>query len=237
MSQSAYPSMIWQTYDYYYDLTGAYFGAKTACEPVHIQWNPATNSVKIINNKPYDITGLTAEASVYNMDGQIVPGYSIKKQINVSATSATEAFEAFEKSADLPKLSQVHFLKLKLFDVNSKLLSENFYWIGNTYLDYTGLNKMPSVGSSLSVSRPVISIAKNGINKLLKYVIVNNSKTTAAFGIRTQLLNNAGAQLLPALYNDGYFSLMQGEIKTLEVEIDPKLLNGGYKLKVKAYND
>ncbi len=96
---------------------------------------------------------------------------------------------------------------------------------------------MPSVGSSLSVSRPVISIAKNGINKLLKYVIVNNSKTTAAFGIRTQLLNNTGAQLLPALYNDGYFSLMQGEIKTLEVEIDPKLLNGGYKLKVKAYNN
>jgi hypothetical protein len=237
MSQSAYPSMIWQTYDYYYDLTGAYFGAKAACEPVHIQWNPATNSVKVINNKPYNITGLTAEASVYNMDGQIVPGYSLKKQINVSATSATEAFKAFEKSADLPKLSKVHFLKLKLFDAKSKLLSENFYWMGNTYLDYTGLNNMPSVGSSLSVSRPVISIAKNGVNKLLKYVIVNNSKTTAAFGIRAQLLNNGGTQLLPTLYNDGYFSLMQGETKTLEVEINPKLLNEGYKLQVKAYNN
>jgi hypothetical protein len=52
MSQSAYPTMIWQTYDYYYDLTGAYFGAKTACEPIHIQWNAASNSVKVINNKP-----------------------------------------------------------------------------------------------------------------------------------------------------------------------------------------
>lgn len=28
MSQSAYPSFVWQTYDYYYDLTGAYWGAK-----------------------------------------------------------------------------------------------------------------------------------------------------------------------------------------------------------------
>ena len=237
MSQSAYPSMIWQTYDYYYDLTGAYFGAKTACEPVHIQWNPATNSVKVINNKPGNINELTAEATVYNMDGKIVPEYSVKKQINVSATSATEAFKAFEKSADLPKLSEVHFLKLKLFDAEGRLLSENFYWMGNTYLDYTGLNKMPAVGSSLSVSRPVISIAKNGVNKLLKYVIVNNSKTTAAFGIRAQLQNNAGKQLLPALYNDGYFSLMQSETKTLEVEIDPKLLEEGYKLQVKAYNN
>jgi hypothetical protein len=237
MSQSAYPSMIWQTYDYYYDLTGAYFGAKTACEPVHIQWNPATNSVKIINNKPYNLTGLTAEAAVYNIDGKMAPGYSLKKQINVSASSATEAFKAFKNNADLPKLSQVHFLKLKLFDAKRKLLSENFYWIGNTYSDYTALNKMPAVGSGLSVSRPVISTAKNGVNKLLKYVIVNNSKTTAAFGIRAQLLNNAGAQLLPALYNDGYFSLMQGETKTLEVEIDPKLLNKGYKLQIRAYNN
>ena len=27
MSQSAYPSFVWQTYDYYYDLNGAYWGA------------------------------------------------------------------------------------------------------------------------------------------------------------------------------------------------------------------
>ncbi|MDB5086926.1 MAG: hypothetical protein JWR09_920 [Mucilaginibacter sp.] len=237
MSQSAYPSMIWQTYDYYYDLTGAYFGAKTACEPVHIQWNAATNSVKIINNRPYNIPGLTAEASVYNMHGRMVPGYSLKKQMSVSATSATEAFKVFEKTADLRQLSRIHFLKLKLLDATGKLLSENFYWMGNTYSDYTALDKMTAVGSNLSVSKPVISIAKNGVNKLLTYVIVNNSKTTAAFGIRAQLLNNMGAQLLPALYNDGYFSLMQGEIKTLEVEIDPKLLRGGYKLQVKAYNN
>ncbi|WP_222597268.1 glycoside hydrolase family 2 TIM barrel-domain containing protein [Chitinophaga pinensis] len=48
MSQSAYPSMVWQTYDYYYDLTGAYFGAKKACEPLHIQWNPVTNAIKVV---------------------------------------------------------------------------------------------------------------------------------------------------------------------------------------------
>ena len=36
MGQSAYPSMVWQTYDYYYDLTGAYWGTKSACEPLHI---------------------------------------------------------------------------------------------------------------------------------------------------------------------------------------------------------
>lgn len=28
MSHPAYPSFVWQTYDYYYDPTGAYWGAK-----------------------------------------------------------------------------------------------------------------------------------------------------------------------------------------------------------------
>jgi hypothetical protein len=82
MSQSAYPSMIWKTYDYYYDLTGAYIGAKMACEPVHIQWNTATNSVKVINNRPYQLSGLTAEASVYNIDGNMVNAYSQKAIID-----------------------------------------------------------------------------------------------------------------------------------------------------------
>jgi hypothetical protein len=236
MSQSAYPSMIWQTYDYYNDLTGAYFGAKTACEPVHVQWNAATNSVKVINNKPYDIKGLRADAFVYNMDGKIARAYSVSKTLNVGSTSVAEAFIAFG-GADKQALSDVHFLKLRLTDKAGQLVSENFYWIGNSYLNYTALNKMPHVSASLAQSKPKISIAKNGINKLLKYRIVNKSKTTAAFGIRAQLVDGTGKQLLPALYNDGYFSLMQGEAKTLEVEIDAKLLPKGYKLQVRAYNN
>jgi len=237
MSQSAYPTMIWQTYDYYYDLTGAYFGAKIACEPIHIQWNAATNSIKIINNKPYDLKGLTAEASVYNMNGKIVRGYSQKRTMDVSATSATEAFIAFDHTDKLPALSAVHFLKLKLYAADGHLLSENFYWIGNTYLDYTSLNKMPTVGNNLSISNPKIKVALNGVNRVLTYTVTNRSKTTAAFGIRAQLLTNSGKQILPAIFNDGYFSLMQGASKTLEVEVDPKLLGRNYHLDVKAYNN
>jgi hypothetical protein len=65
MGQSAYPSMVWQTYDYYYDLTGAFWGAKSACEPVHILWNPVTDGVKIANTTARDMEGLTAEVKVW----------------------------------------------------------------------------------------------------------------------------------------------------------------------------
>ncbi|WPU92978.1 discoidin domain-containing protein [Mucilaginibacter sabulilitoris] len=93
MSQSAYPSMVWQTYDYYYDLTGAFWGAKKACEPLHIQWNPLTDAIKIINTTRSDIEGLTASADVYNLDGSLVKQYSMSKTADAPANSAGEVFK------------------------------------------------------------------------------------------------------------------------------------------------
>lgn len=92
MSQSAYPSMVWQTYDYYYDLTGAFWGAKSACEPLHIQWNPVTDAIKVINTSSENAKDLTALAEVYNMDGTIVDKYTVKEKADVPSNSAEEVF-------------------------------------------------------------------------------------------------------------------------------------------------
>ncbi|HEX3384041.1 MAG TPA: hypothetical protein VHS53_02575, partial [Mucilaginibacter sp.] len=235
MSQSAYPTMIWQTYDYYYDLTGAYFGAKSACEPVHIQWNPATNSVKVINNKPYGLKGLSAEAVIYNSDGKPVSGYGKKATISIEPTSAKEAL-VLDSTAGNGKLSDIHFLRLKLFNDQGKLIAENFYWMGNTYLDYTGLQKLPKIGAALKVSKAVVSNLNNG-HQLLTYTITNTATKAPAFGIRAQLLDNKGNQVLPAIFDDGYFTLMPREKKLLRVEVDPKLLKNGYNISARAFNN
>ena len=92
MSQSAYPSMVWQSYDYYYDLTGAYWGIKKACEPVHVQWNPVTNSVKVVNTSSGDLSDLTAESFVYNMDGSEVVSLRQTEIIHSGSNTATHCF-------------------------------------------------------------------------------------------------------------------------------------------------
>lgn len=89
MGQSAYPSMVWQTYDYYYDPTGVYWGTKSACEPVHILWNPVTDEVKVSNTTSRNLDDLTAEVKVYNMDGREVKAYT--KSASVSSPSNTVA--------------------------------------------------------------------------------------------------------------------------------------------------
>jgi hypothetical protein len=101
MSQSAYPSLIWQTYDYYYDLTGAFWGVKKACEPLHIQWNPVSNAVKVINTTHRDLENLTAHADVYNTDGRLVRRYSATKLLTSLSNTATEAFTLSFNTADI----------------------------------------------------------------------------------------------------------------------------------------
>jgi hypothetical protein len=74
MSHPAWPTFVWQTYDYYLEPTAAYFGAKKASEPLHIQWNPATDSVEVVNYSGGNATGLTARAEIRNMDGALKVG-------------------------------------------------------------------------------------------------------------------------------------------------------------------
>lgn len=92
MSHPAYPSFVWQTYDYYYDPTGAYWGAKKACEPLHIQWNASNNSIKAVNTTSKDLKGAYAKATIYNLDGKEVATYGQTKRIDVAASNIAEAF-------------------------------------------------------------------------------------------------------------------------------------------------
>lgn len=106
MSGASYPSMVWQTYDYYYDLTGAYFGCKQACEPVHIYWNPVTEEVKVANTTTKDYEGLTAEATVYNMDGKPVARYSEKATVNSTSNAVAQCFKLkFNTDRDILSLN------------------------------------------------------------------------------------------------------------------------------------
>lgn len=93
MSNASLPSLIWQTYDYYYDLTGAFWGIKKACEPLHIQWNPVTNEIRGINTTARDADGLTAEAEVYNINGEKVNKYSFTSKSNLPQNSAATFFK------------------------------------------------------------------------------------------------------------------------------------------------
>ncbi|MDR2058437.1 MAG: T9SS type A sorting domain-containing protein [Dysgonamonadaceae bacterium] len=228
MSQSAYPSFVWQTYDYYYDATGAYWGAKRACEPLHIQWNSSNYAIRVINTTPGDCNGLTARAIIYDSTGKEIT--STAKQVNAPAGMPANCFQLSKSTANLP---DVHFLKLILTDASGKLVSENWYLKGKTEYDYTQLKSIPRANLSIAVDGKT----ENG-QYLLDASITNAENSPAlAYGVRLRVVNAiTGERILPIFLPDNYLLILPGETKKIQITFDAALLKGAEpQLMVKQF--
>jgi hypothetical protein len=232
MTQAAWPAMICQLYDYYFEQTAAYFGAKTACEALHILWDQYSNVIKVANNTTADCTGLRAEAGIYGLDGQTL--WHKATNLDVPATSAHECFPL-----TIPeKLDRVYFVKLKLSDSNS-VLSENFYWSSVEGGDCTGLSALPHL--SLQVSTHIA--AEGDARKIT--VSVSNPTPSVALAVRLKVVRNpSNERVLPAMYEDNYFSILPHESKTVDIRFHavalagetPMLVVEGWNIKQESHS-
>ena len=64
MLNNAWPSVVWNLYDYYLRTGGAYFGTKKACEPLHVQYSYDDDSVVVVNSFDRKFEGLRIEAEI-----------------------------------------------------------------------------------------------------------------------------------------------------------------------------
>jgi hypothetical protein len=214
MSHPAWPSMVWQTYDYYLEPTAAYFGCKKASEPIHIQWNPVFNDIEVVNYSAGNRSALTAKAWILNMDGSIQ--WEKGTVISCSEDSTVTCFRLeFPKS-----LSTVHFIKLTLAE-GERVISENFYWRGLEDGNYQDLRKLPKVnlGNSTRVER-------SG-NSWLLSTTLNNTSDSPVLMIRLKVTGSkSGERLLPVFYSDNYVSLMPGEQKVITMRLKDEDTSG-----------
>jgi hypothetical protein len=214
MSQSAYPSLVWQTFDYYYDTTGAYWGAKTSCEPVHIYWNESDDRIRVVNTTGKPVRGLTAEAAIYNLDG------SRKLDQTAKVDSSPDAVSDCLTLTYPADLSATHFIKLRLTNAAGQLVSENFYWRGTTHLDYTALSNLKPV--KLSIVSKTAAATTPGMVAMAADITNPTDSGTVAFALRPKLVKaGTGDQVLPVYMNDGYFGLVPGETKHITFEFNP----------------
>jgi beta-galactosidase/beta-glucuronidase len=207
MSHPAWPSFVWQTYDYYLEPTAAYFGAKKASEPLHIQWNPASDGVEVVNYSAGAQQGLTARAEVLDLGGGV--RWEKSATLDSAEDSVTTPFKL-----EYPKdLSPTHFIRLKLLR-DGRTLSENFYWRGLEEGDFTALRGLPGVTIAASTR-----VERDGDRWTLTTELANRSKAPALMVRLKAVRNRSGDRILPALYSDNYVALMPGESRTLTTQL------------------
>ncbi len=225
MTQAAWPALICQLYDYHFEQTGAYFGAKKACEPLHILWDQYSNTVKVANDTIIPREGLRAEAWIHDLDGR--QQWHKSAELSVAATFAQDAFPLTIPA----ELDRVFFVKLKL-SRNGHVLSENFYWSPVENGDCTALSKLPQI--SLPVSAKIA--AEGGTCRIS--VRVSNPNTSIALAVRLKVVRNrTGERVLPAMYEDNYFSLLPQEVKAVNIRFSESARAGeALRLVIEGWN-
>lgn len=225
MLNNAWPSLHWHLYDYYLNPAGAYFGAKKANEPVHIQYAYDSRGIVLVNHTLDDAHGLQAHIRVRNLDGSV----RYEKQLQ-SIDLAGNRTKQLSTLPTIGGLSSTYFVELELASADSKPVSRNVYWLStkadvldwansNWYLtpltqygDLTALKSLPAATSEVQASTQ-----RDGHDNVTTVTLsVPAASPAVALFQHVAIRRGAGGDLaLPVTWTDNDITLWPGESITL----------------------
>jgi len=234
MLNAAWPKMYWQLYDWYLMPTGAFYGAKKACEPVQLVYHYGDKGIYLVNDRPVPLEALRTEIRLYDAESRLF--FATHFSTDVAALSS-------QKVCELPLFSEIstaHFLHLRLSDADGREVADNFYWLStkpdvldydakvtpweyytpsSQYADMTMLNALPPAQ---------IDVECHGTDSGLVVELTNRSERIA-FAVELLLTDaNTREPVVPIFWQDNYVSVMPNETKivaaTFCAEPGPRML-------------
>jgi exo-1,4-beta-D-glucosaminidase len=211
---AAFPSVVWQVYDWFLMPNAGYYFMQNAVEPVHIQMNIIDKKVVAINRTYNEVKGLKASADIYGMDSKSL--FHEEKSLDLSAT---EIEDVSSLSEALANAKGVNFVVLRIKNSTGKMVSSNIYWLSSDN-DYKSMTSMEKAAVKLNViSKPATKTEKSWT------VQITNTTGKLAFFVRPQLMIN-GIEVLPSFWSASYFTLAPSESRTVTVSCPSASLGG-----------
>src|ERR1700681_3067008 len=229
MLNNAWPSLHWHLYDYFLNPAGAYFGAKMANEPVHIQYSYDTRAIMLVNHTLTREHGLRAVIRVRNLDGSVA--YERRLQdLDLAENGARQ----LAMLPALDGLSRTYFIELELASADGKAISRNVYWLSTQtdeldwahsnwyltpvtrYADLTPLQSLPTATAKVRAT-----MRHEGAEDIVTVTLTvpPSSKAVALFQ-HVSIKRTAGGELiLPILWSDNDVTLWPGESLTLTARL------------------
>ncbi|MGD0583568.1 MAG: sugar-binding domain-containing protein [Bacteroidales bacterium] len=211
---AAFPSVVWQVYDWFLVPNAGYYFMQNAIEQIHIQLNVKDLNVEYVNRTYKPLRGLTAVIDIYDINSRSLLHRSEKVDLE-----APEAKEGPSIGDIIKKNNGVSFVVLNLKDAGGKNVSHNVYWI-STSEDFTSLNSMTPATIEVEVSG-----AQQLKNETKWSFVVSNRSDKIAFFINPRI-SSGGKEVAPSFWSTNYFTLAPGESVTLTVGFPPELLAG-----------
>ena len=222
---AAFPSVVWQVYDWYLQPNAGYYFMQNACEPVHVQLNLDDSMVAVINRTYHPQPNLSVHVQVIDINGTSL--YNETKNVNLDTTAVKEISSL---SSALAKAEGIVFVVLHLKDAHGETISRNTYWM-QPHHDYRMLSQMKPAQLSVKVLHSTKE--KNNYQYTIE---LTNTSGALAFFINPQLMID-DEEITPSFWSDNYFSLTANESITVSLSCPVEKLNHKHsKLVTSGWN-
>ena len=248
-----WPTLLWDLYNYDFVEAGSYFGAKKANEPLHAIYTYDDGTVSVDNLGAVQQSGLSVEAKVYSVGGQLL-GDQTAGGISVASQGVARDLihPVVPATTKPPTPAQTYFVEL-LLTRGGQVVDRNVYWLstqqdvvdwaktkGNPQANMTQYGNLtqlrslaPATVSATAVTHP--DVAGDGNDTETDVTITNTSTTPAvAFFLRADVRrgSTSGAparddnEVLPITWSDNDVTLWPGESETLRATYKRSALGG-----------
>ncbi|MFI1104659.1 glycosyl hydrolase 2 galactose-binding domain-containing protein [Streptomyces melanogenes] len=249
MFNSGWTSLHWQLVDRYLDQGGAYFGAKKANEPLHIQYSYDNRTVAVVNGAHTPVSGLTARVTLFSTDGT--------QKYDRTATGVAVGGDGARTTpltvpANVSGLSTTYLARLLLTDATGKEVSRNVYWLSTkadvldyahtdwyhtpttAYADLKGLSAMAKATVTATATT---TTGGDGISTTAVTLTNTGTGRTPALLTDVHLVDAEDTPVLPVHWSDNQVSLWPGESTTLTATYRTADLHGSApRLRVSGWN-
>jgi exo-1,4-beta-D-glucosaminidase len=187
--------------------------------------------VEVVNYSVQNGRGLTAKLQVFDIDGAVK--FTKEASLDCLEDSRNEVMPVTIPS----ELSGVYFVRLELRQ-GVVLISRNDYCRGANMDaaggigDLTAITKLPAVKLDAQTS-----VDKIGDHWMITTKLTNSAKV-AAFNVRLKITGaNSGKRILPAVYDDNYFTMLPGDARTIKMSVaDADTQGEKPDVKVEGFN-
>lgn len=225
MLNSAWPELIWQLYDTYLQPNGSFYAVRKACNPLHAIYRYGFDDIYLANEDLSDASGLTVHIRAFDIRS---------KQIfedRWTGDIQTNTSKFIYKLPEIPGLTPVYFLDLRIYDQENREVDNSIYWLSakkdildydaarklswpfhtptKQFADYTALDQLPKI--TLPAEYRHTTEGEYGVVTLN----VRNPSDAIAFFLFLDVTHGVtGKPILPIFWDDNYVSLLPGEERT-----------------------
>jgi len=220
-TQNPWTALRGQMYDYYLDVNACLYGLHSGSEPLHVQYDPVTGMVMIVNNGFRTQRDLMVQIKTIDMAGKST---HLTQVFNEAGPTMAKNYIPIGHQVNRLRSKEGIFLSLRLLNEKQQTVSDNLYWLPDSTGAYSGLQHISKTKPKVDITRIALPSSGAGAPAIrVTATITNPPGGAVAFFNRISLVNPKTKQrILPVFYSDNYFSILPGESRTITMDYTPQ---------------